>query len=195
MNNEEFTTTIAEPEDIGQVPHTDEDHRFFYGSPLRFFHASANVAAGVAAEIQVRPASRRNDGYIFLTLIPQKDEMKVRETSGGRKVASFDWNGRKIGVKLGFSDICNLLLVLHREVQQMGEGRGLLHDSKDATTVIYFEQNKDRPGVFSLCLSRKSKSGGDVNRLRISFSAVEALGLRLFLEQALGPVACGIAHE
>lgn len=168
--------------------------RLFYPNSLRLYHASANVQNGSAVEFELHPARRRIDGYVFVTLVPQKDAPQVRP-GGGRKAASFDWTGRKVCVKLGFSDVCGILSVLRGAAAEVGDGRGLLHDSKDATTVIYFSQGKDRPGTFALCLSRKLKSGGDPVRLRFAFSPSEALGLRLLLEQALFPMTFGFAAE
>ena len=172
----------------------DAGPRLFYPNSLRLYHASANLQAGSAVEFELHPARRRTDGYVFLTLVPQKEALQARPGSA-RKVASFDWTGRKVCVKLGFTDVCNLLAVLRGEAAEAGDGRGLLHDSKDATTVIYFSQIKERPGTFSLCLSRKAKSGGDPCRLRFGFSATEALGLRILFEQALFPMTFGFAAE
>ena len=126
--------------------------------------------------------------------MPQKEELQARP-GNVRKVASFDWKGRKICVKLNFQDICGILAVLRGDAADVGEGRGLLHDSKDATTVIYFSQAKERPGSFSLCLSRKAKAGGDPFRLRFGLAPSEGLGLRLLLEQSLFPMTFGFPSE
>ena len=185
-NTPEISTRKAARDDAGP--------RLFYPNSLRLYHASANVQNGSAVEFELHPARRRTDGYVFLTLVPQKEAPQMRQGSE-RKVASFDWTGRKICVKLGFSDVCGILSVLRGEAAEVGDGRGLLHDSKDATTVIYFSQGKDRPGTFSLCLSRKLKSGGDPARLRFGLAPAEALGLRLLLEQSLFPMVFGFASE
>lgn len=168
--------------------------RLFYPNALRLYHASANIQNGAAVEFELHPARRRTEGYVFLTLVPQKEALQARPGSA-RKVASFDWTGRRICVKLGFSDVCGVLTVLRGEAAEVGDGRGLLHDSREATTVIYFSQGKDRPGTFSLCLSRKPKAGGDPQRLRFGFSPSEALGLRLLLEQSLFPMTFGFPAE
>ena len=172
----------------------DAGPRLFYPNSLRLYHASANIQNGAAVDIELHPARRRTEGYMFLTLVPQKETPQARQGSV-RKVASFDWTGRKICVKLGFSDVCGILAVLRGAADEVGDGRGLLHDSKDATTVIYFSKGKDRPGTFALCLSRKQKSGGDPQRLRFALSPSEAIGLRLLLEQSLFPMTFGFAAE
>ena len=187
MDNEQATSTP-------KTSRTDAGPRFFYSNSLRLYHASANIQSGAAVDFQLNPARRWTDGNIFLTLVPQKEELQARPGSA-RKVASFDWKGRKICVKLNFQDVCGILSVLRGEAAEVGEGRGLLHDSKDATTVIYFSQVKDRPGTFSLCLSRKAKSGGDPFRLRFGLSAAEGLGIRLLLEQSLFPMTFGFPSE
>lgn len=190
MNTVENNAGIAQNQS-----YQDDGKRFIYPNSLNLYHASTNVATGVAAEIALHPARRWTNGCFFLTLVPQKDELQIRQSSGGRKTASFDWNGRKISVKLDFSDVCSLLTVLRGETSDINEGHGLLHDSKDATTVIYFGQSKDRPGCFSLCLSKKPKTGGDPLRLRIGLSAAEALGIRLLFEQSLFTMIYGFPVE
>ncbi len=187
MDNEQDTSTR-------KTSRTDAGPRLFYSNSLRLYHASANIQSGAAADFELHPARRWTDGYIFLSLVPQKEELQARSGSA-RKVASFDWKGRKICVKLNFQDVCGILSVLRGEAAEVGEGRGLLHDSKDATTVIYFSQAKDRPGSYSLCLSRKAKSGGDPFRLRFGLSQAEGLGLRLLLEQSLFPMTFGFLSE
>jgi len=187
MDNEQDTANR-------KTSRADAGPRLFYSNSLRLYHASANIQNGAAADFQLNPARRWTDGNIFLTLVPQKEELQARPGSA-RKVASFDWKGRKICVKLNFQDVCCMLAVLRGEAAEVGEGRGLLHDSKDATTVIYFSQAKDRPGSFSLCLSRKAKSGGDPFRLRFGLSSAEGLGLRLLLEQSLFPMTFGFPPE
>jgi hypothetical protein len=88
-----------------------------------------------------------------------------------------------------------LLAVLRGEASEVGNGRKLLHDSRDATTVIYFAKSKERPGSFALSLSRKMKTGGCPCRLRFCLSPAEALGLRILFEQALFPMTFGFAAE
>ncbi len=193
--NGKDNTMDTTPETSTRKPARDDaGPRLFYPNSLRLYHASANIQNGSAVEFELHPARRRTDGYVFLTLVPQKDAPQVRP-GGGRKAASFDWTGRKICVKLGFSDVCGILAVLRGAADEVGDGRGLLHDSKDATTVIYFSKGKDRPGTFALCLSRKQKSGGDPQRLRFALSPSEAIGLRLLLEQSLFPMTFGFAAE
>ena len=187
MDNEQDTSTR-------KTSRTDAGPRFFYSNSLRLYHASASIQNGAAADFQLNPARRWMDGNIFLTLVPQREELQARPGSV-RKVASFDWKGRKICVKLNFQDVCGILSVLRGEAAELGEGRGLLHDSKDATTVIYLSQGKERPGTFSLCLSRKAKSGGEPFRLRFGLSPSEGLGLRLLLEQSLFPMTFGFPSE
>ena len=170
----------------------DNGQRAVYNNSLTLFHASANLANGCAVSFELHPASRRGEGYFFMSFAPQKEELKVRPGSGTRKVATFDWNGQKVCVKLGFSDICAMLAVFQGEVEEMGDGRGLLHDSKDVTTVIYLSSKvKDRPGAYSLAVSRKLKTGGEPVRLRICLAPTEALGLKLVFEQSLFPIAFG----
>ncbi len=88
-----------------------------------------------------------------------------------------------------------MLAVLRGEASEVGNGRKLLHDSRDATTVIYFAKSKERPGSFALSLSRKMKTGGCPCRLRFCLSPAEALGLRILFEQALFPMTFGFAAE
>ena len=118
MDNEQATSTL-------KTSRTDAGPRLFYSNSLRLYHASANIQSGAAVDFQLNPARRWTDGNIFLTLVPQKEELQARPGSA-RKVASFDWKGRKICVKLNFQDVCGILSVLRGEAAELGEGRGLL---------------------------------------------------------------------
>lgn len=192
IRSETMTNAETNPNTANGGLRQESWQKVSYNNSLTLYHASANLANGSAVSFELHPASRRGEGYFFMTLVPQKEELQIRPGSGNRKVASFDWNGQKVSVKLGFSDICALLSVFRGEAEEVGDGRGLLHDSKDATTAIYFSSKvKDRPGAFSLAVSRKLKAGGDPVRLRILLSPQEALGLKIVFEQSLFPMAFG----
>ncbi|MDD5704901.1 MAG: hypothetical protein PHR35_03190 [Kiritimatiellae bacterium] len=168
-----------------QIPSNETDVPRNYPGRLCFYHANAN-GNGAAVRFELKTAQGEREGCFFMVFARQKT-LPERNGGNGRQTATFDWNG-KITVKFGFSDICNLLLVLTGRCEQAGGGRGLFHDTADANTVIALRRQQE-PAGYALEVSRKPKhAGAEVSRMRVLLAEAEALGLKCIFEQALLPI-------
>lgn len=174
---------------------TDEDTAFRpYRPRLSFYHANSK-GSGSAARFEVIPACGEREGVIFMTLAQQKSVAAGVDEQGNRQHATFDWQ-KRVTVKLNFSDLCQMLLVLRGQATTINDGKGLYHDARTTTTLINLtRQAEPYPGL-SLDVSRKGKSEGEpAIRVRILFNYAEVLGLGAVLEQSLGVIAFGIPKE
>lgn len=152
-------------------------------SRLTFYHPNA---AGNGVALQLEPKLRRRDtdrhGGFFFEMAAQKT---AAQREGGKKVfPTFDWEN-KLVVKMDFTDICEMLLVLEGKQERVGgQKSGLYHDSEKASTVISFGKLPEREG-YTFGLSRKEKESGQLTRLHIGLSEAEATGLRHILQGGL----------
>lgn len=174
--------------EIKEEPMSNEEKKQGNGTRSReqkliFYHPGA---AGNGVALQVEPRVRRKDtdrhNCFFFEMAAQKT---AAERDGDRKVfPTFDWEN-KLTVKMDFTDICEMLLVLEGKQERVGgQKNGLYHDSEKAVTVITFGKIPDRDG-YSFGLSRKDKGSGQLTRLHIALSEAEALGLRHVLQVGL----------
>jgi len=165
-----------------------------YRPRLAFYHANGK-GTGSAAKFEVVPAVGDRDGAIFLTLAQQKSVAAGSLDQGNRQHATFDWANR-ITVKLNFSDLCQMLLVLKGQAQTIAEGKGLYHDSRATTTLINVTRQTEPHSGWALEVSRRGKNVAEaVSRARIVFGAAEVFGLGTVLEQSLSLLAFGIPKE
>lgn len=193
MNNTNNTTnangSVATTTPEGAVMGSDGVLRQ-YRPRLSFYHANSKNS-GSAARFELVPATGVRDGAIFLTLAPQKSIANGTREQGTRQFATFDWQNR-ITVKLNFSDLCHMLLVLNGKSDNIAAGKGLFHDSRDATTVINLARQDEPYAGYALDISRRNKGSDSGTRLRILLNHTEAYGLAIVLESALSVVALGI---
>lgn len=150
---------------------------------LALYHP-AGTGGGAALQLELRlnrPGEDRYDCF-FLELASQKS---AAGREGDRRVpATFDWEN-KLTVKLDFADVCELLSVLEARAERVGGQRnGLYHENSQASTVISFQQSKEKGGYF-LGLSRKGKESGQVARVQMLLSETEAIGLRCLFQSGL----------
>ena len=92
---------------------------------LCFYHPTGS-GSGAAARLEFHPARFDRDGCFFLEMARQKTA--PARDAAGRQPATFDWEG-KITAKLGFLDVCGLLLVLvwgARELAAQWRGRAVV---------------------------------------------------------------------
>ena len=154
-----------------------------YTPRLALYHPTG-TGGGAALQLELRFNRSGEDRYdcFFLDLAAQKS---APGRDGDKRVpATFDWES-KLTVKLGFSDVCELLTVLEGLAERAGGQRnGLYHENGKCSTVISFQKSADRAGYF-LGLSRKVKEGGQVTRVQIVLSETEAIGLRCLFQTGL----------
>ncbi len=172
----------------------DEAPARSYRPRLSFYHANGK-GSGSAARFEVVPACGDRDGSIFLTLAPQKSVATGSVEQGNRQYATFDWANR-ITVKLGFGDLCQMLLVFKGQAATIAEGKGLYHDSRATSTIINLTRQTEPYAGHALEVSRRGKGEAEqAARLRIVFNAAEAFGLGAALEQTLSLLAFGVPKE
>ena len=150
---------------------------------VAFYHPTAK-GDGSALRLEPRVNRTESDRHncFYLDMAPQKT-VASREAEQ-RSPATFDWE-RKLTVKLGFSDICELLAVLEGRQEKAGGARnGLYHESEKAVTVISFTRNAERGGHL-VGISRKDKEGGLLVRLHMALGEAESVGLRCILQSGL----------
>ncbi len=189
-----MNTTMTSPAPSIQAVDTGNAAPRAYRPRLSFYHANGK-GSGSAVRLEVVPATGERDGAVFMTLASQKSVASGSTEQGNRQHATFDWQNR-ITVKLNFTDLSHLLLVLKGVAPAIADGKGLYHDNRTSTTLINMtHQTEPYPG-YALDVSRRSKSEPDATtRIRILFNSVEAYGLGTVLEQALGVVAFGIPRN
>lgn len=167
-----------------QVP----NNRPFWRGRLCFYHPT-HAGTGAVARLEFHAATPEREGCFFLEMARQKTA--ATRGADGRAGATFDWENKSV-VKLGFTDVCGLLLVLEGRCDQAGNGRGLFHDTPETNTVITFRRQTE-PAGYALEVSRKGKQGnGEAQRTRVLLSDGEALGLRRVFSTALFPMVYGV---
>ncbi len=167
----------------------NSDNRYFFPGDLIFYHPNMK-GSGSAAQFELKPAIRGREGCFFLVMARQNSEM-IRRGNGKNRTATFDWKGA-VTVKLGLSDIGQMLLVLHNRQAAIANGKGLFHDTADANTIIQLRKAEKTEG-YILDLSHKAKrDGAEPNRVWIILTEAEALTLRLVFEQAMLYVVHGL---
>ncbi|MBP5319417.1 MAG: hypothetical protein J6334_00395 [Kiritimatiellae bacterium] len=177
-----------------QNPTLDDPIIKSYRPRLSFYHPNGK-GTGSAIQFERIPAQGDREGGIFMRLALQKTVATGSRHDGTRQHATFDWQNRLI-VKLGFTDLCAMLMVLIGRFETIAEGKGLFHDSKShITTINLTRQIEPVPGLI-LEVSRRSKTEPATSqRIRMLISESEALGLRLVFEQSLSVITFGIPKE
>jgi len=161
--------------------------RSFWRGRLCFYHPT-NAGSGAVARLEFHAATPEREGCFFLEMARQKTT--ATRGADGRNGATFDWENKTI-VKLGFADVCGLLLVLDGRCDQAGNGRGLFHDTAEANTVITFRRQAE-PAGYALEISRKGKqSNSEAQRARVLLSEGEGLGLQRVFSASLFPMVYG----
>lgn len=169
-------------------PVSPETRKLTYNDRLVFYHPTqAGTGAAMRLAFRLRRPEEERDSCFFLEMAKQKTAPS-RNEDGGRTAATFDWQNRAT-VKIDFLDAGELLAVLEGKADGIRGGKGLYHDSGDATTIIGFRKNAD-PAGYALDISRKSKADGkEAFKGYILLSEAEGIGLRCMLQHGLGILA------
>ena len=153
-----------------------------FSQRLVLYHATG-AGSGAAMQLEPRVNRHESDRYncFFLEMAAQKT---AASRGGGKTVhATFDWE-HKLTVKLDFPDICELLAVLEGKNEKVGGHRnGIYHETAKANTMITLQ--KAEKGGYFMGLSRKDKATGQLSRVQITLSEVEAIGLRSIFQSGL----------
>ncbi len=158
---------------------TPSDH---HPQGLRIYHPSAS-GTGTAMQLEPRFSNADSDRYncFFLEMAPQKTAS--RQEDGKRVHATFDWKER-LTVKLDFTDICELLVVLEGRGEKAGGSRNGLYHQNGASNTIISCQKSEKAGCL-LGLSRQDTATGETRRLNMLLSEAEATGLRTIFQGSL----------
>ena len=152
-------------------------------SRLMFYHPT-NSGGGAAMRLELRfnrPGEDRYDCF-FLELAAQQKQ-NAPPADGGVVHASFDWQN-KLTVKLGFTDICEMLMVLEGKYEKVGGGRnGLFHRNGTTSTIINMQ--KSEKGGICLGLSQKPDGQGEPRRIQMVLNDAESTGLRCVFQTGL----------
>jgi len=149
-------------------------------SRLTYYHANGK-GTGSALAIELHPAHDEVAGHFTAILAPQK-------TPPEASLPTFDWDNAVV-VKLGVSDICEMLQVLRGYAESIEDGRGLFHRTREASIVIRFSHViEPRPGYM---LEIGKTTDGETRTLRIMLSPSEALALSLAIETSVSRIVFG----
>jgi len=164
-----------------ETEHTAE-HKPYNGR-LTIYHANSK-GTGAAARLELSLCRNGNgdDSCFFLEMAKQKTAPSQADRK--RTPATFDWEGKAV-VKLGFTDVCEMLTVLEgRQDQAGGRRNGLYHSVGKANAIITFKRNTERGG-YLLAISRKDADGNQVFKGHIILSETECTGLRSIFQAGL----------
>lgn len=145
-----------------------------------------NNGSALKIQYKMKPKQGKDysEGMLFL-------EIAVQTGTDENGNASFDWamaegyKGKSVTMKLGLTDIGELLLVLNGKKEYAGppakpgqkSGMGLFHQNKNGNTVLKFGKI---PNGYAAQLSTSKE-----HSFRISVSDGEAEILKVLLEQAI----------
>ena len=157
---------------------------------MRFYHPSAK-GTGCALSLELLPASGDAEGCIMVRFAKQL-------TTGDRQAPvptypTFNWEAA-IAVKLGFSDLCQILQVLRGECENIEEGRGLIHRSLNASTKINFRHLIEPVQGYVFEVHRVANKGRAENKVMIIFTPWEALGLAESIAGSMSAICVGIPN-
>ena len=189
MNESEAQNTNESQDVFATPPRTD------WTPHLEFYHPNAK-GTGSALRVSIAPAEGDRDGAVFFTLATQSSVFVPAQNGAPAKFASFDW-GNKLTVKFTFSEVTEIILLLAGSLPAVGQnakGDGFFHSSSSASTIVGFRRGEDpaRPG-FLLDVTRTPKTNRDERkRVGLILGTIEAVGLRIALEQSMSLLAFGI---
>lgn len=161
-----------------------------YAPSLALYHPNSK-GTGCALQFDLRPATAEREGCLFAAFANQKSVAAGSRADSNRQAATFNW-AEKITVKLNFSDVSQLLLVLCGKAPSLADGKGLFHDSGETTTVIQMAHQTEPVRGTSFEVSKKRRnSSSPAQRARILLTDAETFGLARLLDATLYPLAFG----
>ena len=183
------TVATAAPQ-AAPAPATPSSSPKTYTPSLAIYHPNSK-GTGCAIQFDLRPATAEREGCLFAAFANQKSLASGSRTESNRQAATFNWTD-KITVKLNFSDVSHLLLVLCGKAQSIADGKGLFHDSGETTTVIQMTRQTEpvRGTAFEVSKKRRNSSA-PAQRSRILLTDAETFGLARLLDATLYPLAFG----
>ncbi len=154
---------------------------------LAFYHPNAR-GVGAAVKFELHPAHDNTSGCIMMTLANQISPL----SSGGQSespFARFDWEHR-IAVKLDFTDLSQMLMVLKGLKDSIGEQKGLYHRTPNAVARILLRRVMEPVKGYSLGVYRTANNVE--SKVHVFLSESEALGFTCAVEGVMSVIAFGI---
>ena len=191
MNTPETTAPVANTAAASASSANDAPKA--YPPRLVFYHPNGK-GTGCAVQFDLRPAAGDREGCLFAAFANQKSvaDGGRNPAAGARQAATFNW-AEKITVKLNFSDVCQLLMVLAGKAPSACDGKGLFHDTGETVTIIHMARQTEPVAGIAFEVSKKRKNAeGAPQRARILFTESESLGLSRLFSAILLPLAFGI---
>lgn len=189
MNESEIQNTTAAQEIFATPPRTE------WTPHLEFYHPNAK-GSGSALRVSIAPAEGDRDGAVFMSLAAQASVFVPAQNGVPAKFASFDWSN-KLTVKFTFQEVTELILVLAGSLPSVGQnakGDGFFHTTSSASTIVSLRRGDEqsRQG-FLLDVTRTPKTNRDERKhVGLILNMIEAVGLRIALEQSMSLLAFGI---
>lgn len=156
-------------------------------SKLSFYHPNAK-GTGSALTLELHPAHDEVDGSIFVKLTPQKTVGAYE--NGMRILPTFDHDAA-LCVRLGITELAQILEVLRGYKEKLNDGSGLFHRTKSANVIITFEHRIEPVPCYHLDIARK-EADSDVRRIGFTLTMPEACVLNETIAQSLLYVAFGV---
>lgn len=139
------------------------------GKPSQFQIFKGKSAMRIQLDIPNRKEQEFKVGCLFLQVAPAK--------STGRD-DGYDWENKKISVKLGVNDISTMLYRLRNR-----KAAELFHEFGGDKKVIKFEINETKGGYFMNI--EHTAAGGQVNKIMVPLTQEETDSLIVMLQYAL----------
>ena len=108
-------------------------------------------------------------GCLFMQLAPAKP---------GKGNTGYDWEKKKISVKIGVNDITSIIHGLRN-----GQDVSLFHEFNDETKTISFSPNTSKPGGYFLTIIHKGSAGE--NKINVSLEPAEIASIGIMLQASL----------
>ena len=156
-------------------------------SKLSFYHPNAK-GTGSALTLELHPAHDEVDGSIFVKLTPQKTVGKYE--NGMCILPTFDHDAA-LCVRLGITELAQILEVLRGYKEKLNDGSGLFHRTKSANVAITFEHRIEPVPCYTLNITRREPDK-DPSSISIHVTMPEACVLNETIAQALLYVAFGV---
>lgn len=163
---------------------SDGEARAAFPPKLRLFHATES-GNGSAMRMSLQPAEGQKDGYVMMTLAAQ------RTPAANGSPATFDWEN-KLCVKLGFSDICRMLQVLHGMNESIDGGKGLFHRHGRFMTKISLRHIVSPSDAYVIDVYRSAGGGEEERHAKFVLGSGEAYGVSVLLEWSICPICFGM---
>lgn len=152
---------------------------------LAFYHPNSK-GNGCAIILELHLATKDCDGFILCSFANQ---MTIGNLMGDNPTyPKFDWEN-SVAVRLRFDDLARVLQVFRGEVEDISDGRGLVHKDGNIINYIWLRHVIDPIHGYQFAVTQKKN--GKETRHNILLSPAESLGLCEAITGSLYLIAFG----